>query len=120
MALMLWLTLGILILFLVIALLIYKFSKLKKHEPDYYAFFILGICWFPLGFALNNHAFTIMGLVFMVLGLANRDKWKKNKPVKWKDMKKNERIIYSLIVALLGILVLAGLVMFLLVNKGLI
>jgi len=57
--------------------------SLKVIEPE--VFFILGIFFLPMGIVLmitiDNPAFigiTGMGLIYMVIGLANRDKWKKN------------------------------------------
>ena len=59
--------------------------SLKVIEPNYQVFFILGICFLTMGIVLmitrDNPAFigiTGMGLIYMVIGLANRDKWKKN------------------------------------------
>ena len=59
--------------------------SLKVIEPNYEVFFILGIFFLPMGIVLmitiDNPAFigiTGMGLIYMVIGLANRDKWKKN------------------------------------------
>jgi predicted membrane channel-forming protein YqfA (hemolysin III family) len=60
--------------------------KRKEGEPrevDYRVFFILGICFFPLGvtFMIQSNpmgfVFFIMGFVYLVIGLANRDKWKR-------------------------------------------
>ena len=55
----------------------------KRHGTvpprDYRAFFILGIVWLPLGIATDIYAFTGIGAVFMILGLANRDKWQDGK-----------------------------------------
>ena len=56
----------------------------KSFETDYCAFFILGISFLPLGFVFsivteNPGMFGMsgLGLVYMFIGLANRDKWKK-------------------------------------------
>ena len=62
-------------------------NKKKKQlgEPDYRAFFILGITFFPVGIslaaALDNPGFigmSAMGFIFLVIALANRDKWQKS------------------------------------------
>ena len=65
---------------------LFVMQKKKKEgtykEPDYRAFFIMGICLLPMGIifmtTLNPGfiGFTCMGLCYMVIGLANRDKWK--------------------------------------------
>jgi cell division protein FtsW (lipid II flippase) len=65
----------------------------KTQEPNYYAYFIIGITWVPLGtgmmlflFATGNSKFFPlsfpligMGLVFLVIGLQHRDEWPKKK-----------------------------------------
>jgi len=70
----------LLIIFAVVMLLNYKKNG-KKHEPDYYSMYILGITWTPLGIifatTMNNPAFLGIGIVFLIAGLANKDKWKK-------------------------------------------
>jgi uncharacterized membrane protein YfcA len=60
----------------------------KLAEPDYRAFFVMGIVLVPVGvvfmfvFLLSDLPFVIgmpllaMGLVYLAIGLANRDKWK--------------------------------------------
>jgi hypothetical protein len=56
----------------------------NDQNPDYRGFFIMGICFLPMGIiftATVNIGFigiAGMGLIYMSLGLANRDKWKKN------------------------------------------
>jgi len=76
-----------------------------NHEPDYRVFFILGITWLPLGIATDNPAFWGMGAIFMVLGLANRDKWKEQP--NWSEMDPAKRkfkifVIIGLTVFLVG------------------
>ena len=63
----------------------------KKHkqgemgEPNYQAFFVMGISFLALGIILSSstspafYGFVGMGIIYMVIGLANRDKWKKKK-----------------------------------------
>lgn len=75
------------ILILVIVLVLIAWKKIKEEgykEPDYRAFFIMGICLLPMGIifmtTLNNPGFigfTFMGLFYMYISLANREKWKK-------------------------------------------
>jgi len=60
-----------------------KKTKKSKEEPNYLAFFIMGICFFPMGIiftaviSLGFMGFIGMGLIYMVIGLINREKWKK-------------------------------------------
>ena len=62
-------------------------SKIKKQgkpqEINYYAFFVLGISFLPLGGVFSiiiNPGFmgiTGLGFVYLIIGYANKDKWKK-------------------------------------------
>jgi len=62
-------------------------QKKKKDgtykEPDYRAFFIMGICFLPMGIIFTSSVnpgfvgFIGLGIIYMAIGLANRDKWKK-------------------------------------------
>lgn len=68
---------------IVTAFLWKKKKEEKPAEIDYRVFFILGICWFPLGVVFVasrfpiGYVFFILGFLYLVIGLANRDKWKK-------------------------------------------
>jgi hypothetical protein len=54
-------------------------------ETNYQVFFILGICLFPVGlvFLINGNIAFIglvgMGLIYLIIGLSNRNKWEKKK-----------------------------------------
>jgi hypothetical protein len=68
---------------LFLALLLWKKRKGgAMGEPDYRAFYILGICFIPLGIVLSVvvsfglMGITALGVVYMIIGLTNRDKWK--------------------------------------------
>jgi hypothetical protein len=57
-----------------------------NEEPDYRVFFIMGICFLPVGIPLwivtNNPGLlgiSSLGIIYLSIGLANRDKWEKNK-----------------------------------------
>ena len=56
----------------------------KSKETDYRAFFIMGISFLPLGIVMTITignpgmlGLTALGIIYMIMGLANRDKWKK-------------------------------------------
>ena len=75
---------GFIVLGVLVALLIRKLrSERIVREPDYRAFFIMGISFLPAGIIFTtiiNPGFLgifAMGLIYTILGLANRDKWKK-------------------------------------------
>lgn len=69
---------------ILLTLIVWKKKKEGKYEePDYQAFFIMGICFLPMGIismitvSPAFFGFTVMGLCYMAIGLANKDKWKK-------------------------------------------
>ncbi|KYK29770.1 hypothetical protein AYK20_00100 [Thermoplasmatales archaeon SG8-52-1] len=72
------------ILGVIITIVLWKKQKENKYEePDYQAFFIMGISFLPLGLvfmiAVNPafFVFTGIGLCYIAIGLANKDKWKR-------------------------------------------
>lgn len=112
-----WILISVLVIIILLAVVAVIVKRKKKTPPDYYTFFILGITWVPLGFALEYHGFTVMGLVFMTIGLLNKDKWKKNhRP--WDKLSKEERKIKIFLIIALGVLVILGLAAFLLAYFG--
>ncbi|MCP5093951.1 MAG: hypothetical protein GY943_00200 [Chloroflexi bacterium] len=67
-----------LVLFLAFLIIVYR-RKGEMPKTDYRLFFILGIIWLPMGIATDNSGLWVIGLVFLITGLANRDKWKDGK-----------------------------------------
>ena len=82
-------TLAIGVLAVIIGFIVFYLMRKKKEEgivkePDYQVFFLLGIIWIPVGvvFLVTINpalglAFMALGIVYMTIGLANKDKWKK-------------------------------------------
>jgi len=108
-----WILISIGVLLILFAILfVYLIKRRKKpRPPNYYAFFILGLIWLPTGIAMGNYALGAMGLVFMIVGLVNKKKWKKNR-VTWKDMDPFERKFIIILIVALIILAILGLVAF--------
>jgi uncharacterized membrane protein len=83
------LLMGIAVTILVLSILRKGKRERKAGETDYKAFFIMGIAFLPTGFAmmmvyfLAETPFEIglplfaLGLICLIVGLVNRDKWKK-------------------------------------------
>jgi uncharacterized membrane protein len=81
---------GIVVTLLLVAVLRKRKREGKAGETDYKAFFIMGVVFLPTGFAMMMVYFLAelpfeiglplfaLGLVYLLIGLANRDKWKKN------------------------------------------
>jgi hypothetical protein len=56
----------------------------REAVTDYRAFFIVGLIWLPLGVILalalggaEFWALAVIGLAFLIVGIVDRDKWKK-------------------------------------------
>ncbi len=91
-------------------------DRKAKWAVDYYSLFAFGIIFFVLGIVMNLSVFWILGLIYMLAGLANKDKWKKNRR-DWKKMNKKEKKLVIITIIILLILLLAGIVASLL-TKG--
>jgi len=102
------LVLVILIILGIIAIAVSVKNKGKEKEPDYYMFFMMGVIWTAAGVPLQNYALSVMGLIFMIMGLLNKNKWDKEKH-KWKNLSVSEKktkillIILGLIVFIIGV-----------------
>ena len=97
---------GIAVLAILFALIFIYRNKGQRIEPDYRVFFILGITWLPLGIATDNPGFLGLGAVFMVIGLANRSKWKEGP--KWSELSPERRRTKFLLI--LGVTILLAVV----------
>ena len=78
------LIIGLILIGVLIAIILWKQkSEGITKEPNYRAFFIAGICFLPAGVIFTAAispgfiGITGMGLIYMAIGLANRNKWKK-------------------------------------------
>lgn len=100
----------LLILFGVCAFLMYKQRKMKR-PTDYRAFFYIGIVWLIAGLPFKNYTLSFMGLVFAIVGLLNKDKWKKN-AVNFKKMNKSEKRLRVALILLLAVLLVFGIIVY--------
>ena len=74
------------------AWMVRKRKKEGKPQVAYRTFFILGVTWVPFSIILMIVSFILqipfyigfplfaLGLIYLVIGLVNRDKWQQNKP----------------------------------------
>jgi len=109
---------GLVVAGLAIVLVAVGKRRQEGIPPDYRTFFIMGITWLPLGIALSvttdNPGFYglgVMGLVFLIVSLANRDKWQ-DQPALSELPAGERRTRFLLVLAgLVGLLVLGVLVL---------
>ena len=78
---------GLLLLVILIGVILVSIVVKKKkqgtyEEPNYRVFFILGICFLPMGiiFVMTINpgfiAFIGLGAVYIAIGLSHKDQWK--------------------------------------------
>jgi uncharacterized membrane protein HdeD (DUF308 family) len=87
-----WIAIPILAVMIVLGVattwMVWRRSKEGKQQAtNYRVFFLMGITFFPIGIILLIFSFTsdtsiaigipflVMGITYLVIGLANRDKW---------------------------------------------
>ena len=114
-----WIMIVILVVLILLGMLFFYMCKGKKHKPDYYSLFTIGIIWVAIGIPLKNYVLLIMGIIFLIVGLVNKKKWKTNRRT-WNDLNSKEKKIKLIAITILGVLVFLGLVVFFLVQKGII
>lgn len=102
-----WIIISIAVLLVLLGVAAFLINKNKKSAPDYYSFFVMGLIWAPFGIIMKNYAFFIMGIAFMIIGLYNKDKWRKNRQT-WNVLDERQKKIRMAVIIMLGILVLAG------------
>jgi hypothetical protein len=102
----------IIILIILIALLFVFFivrsrtgDAEKRHIPNYRALFILGITWIPIGIGTENPGLWATGIVFMIVGAANKKKW--GQETKWADLSPETKRVKILLFSGLAIVLLA-------------
>jgi uncharacterized membrane protein len=83
------LLIGIVVTLFMVLVLRKRKRERKAGETDYRAFFIIGVAFLPTGFAMMMVYFFAelpfevglplfaLGLICLIIGLANRDKWNK-------------------------------------------
>lgn len=85
-----WILVSIAVAAVILAVLAVLVLKRKgwEREVDYRSYFNMGIVWLPLGVVFYlifgnviGFWFLIMGLVYLSVGLRNRDKWGKPQKV---------------------------------------
>lgn len=79
-----WILISIVVAVVILAILAILFLKRKgwNREVDYRSYFNMGIIWLPLGIvfylifeSIIGLWFLFMGIVYLAIGLKNRDKW---------------------------------------------
>lgn len=113
-----WILIGVAVLLVILAIVfVFMLKKKKTSPPDYYAFFMIGITWVPLGIIFKFYFLIVPGIIFLIVGLVNVKKWKQNRKT-WDKLDSKEKKLKIIILVVLGILVLAGFIFFFMAEKG--
>jgi len=91
--------------------------KPRGKSIDYHALFIMGVIWTAAGLVVRNFYFSGLGLIFIIISFANKNKWEENKK-HWNRLNQNEKRLVLSMIIILGFLVLAGVVALLLIKNG--
>jgi drug/metabolite transporter (DMT)-like permease len=89
-----WAALALFVLIAAIAIIIKKKSGRARLPEDYYTLFIIGVAWLPIGIlmwvigdASIVNVFTLIGFIFLVIGLSHKSEWKKRKRLSERERK---------------------------------
>ncbi len=89
------LTLVQIILVIVLAVFLISIIWLRKSRmnrtPNFRALFILGLTWLPMGLISDITVLWTTGLIFFIIGIANRKKW--DQSTRWTDLSPREKKI---------------------------
>ena len=114
-----WILITVLILIIILAGVVVLLKKKYKTPTDYYAFFWMGIIWLIFGIPIGNYALSVMGIIFTIIGLANKNKWQANR-VTWNQLSADQKKYKIIIISVLSVLVLVGMVVYFLTERGII
>ncbi len=110
---------GILFLLLIIFGLALKRVRKKQIPSDYFALFITSIVWIGLSIAIANYKLLIIGVIFLVIALLNKGKWKANRQV-WKKFSRKELVFHTCVLAVFALMLLFVFYYYYLASKGVI
>ena len=81
-----------------------------KTTANYRGLFIIGIALGVVGISGHNPPIVGLGLIYMIVSLINRKKWK-DQP-KWSELSPTERKLKLALLIVLGVLLIAGVAMY--------
>ncbi len=77
----------------------------SNRKPNYRLLFILGIIWLPLGIIFQNLALWGPGIVFFIVGAANRKHWEESR---WRDLSPHEKRVKLWAIGILLLILTVG------------
>ena len=110
-----WIGASIVGIAIVFILLIWKYrdSEYIRRDTDYKAFFWMGLIWVIIGGLVlwlyrefSTSGLFAMGVIFLAMGLANKDKWGKQRKLSEQEVKwKIVALIAGVLAVLFGVFV---------------
>jgi len=94
------------VLFFFILFLIYLHMRNKYADQltNFKIYFYLGAVFIIMGIAMKFYFFSILGLIFMIIGLTNKRKWREFED--WLDLTPKQRKFKIIVVIVLSIIFL--------------
>lgn len=104
---------AIAVFILLLGAIAFIWKKNKCNNTDYYTFFTLGIVWTIMGISSKIYSLSIIGIVFLIIGLLNKDKWKERKT--WNKLSKEEKRLKIIMIIVLTIAFVTGITVYFLI-----
>lgn len=107
---------AIILIIAIIYMILAATGRVSCKGINYRQLFFIGIIWFIAGLPARSGALTVIGLVFMTVGLVNKKKWQEE--IKWQELPSAKKRLKLALVIILVLLVLAiGMVWYLNIQK---
>ncbi len=97
----------------IIALVVMRL-KGYRETPNFRSLFIIGIAIMVVGIPSTNYPLMVLGLIYMIVGIVNRKKWK-DAP-RWSELSPQQRKFKIIVVVILAVMVALGVVTYVLMR----
>jgi hypothetical protein len=104
---------------MIIGVVFITLSRKSNKKMDFYALFISGLIWMPIGIVFENYPLFILGAGIGFIGWLNRKKWSENRQ-HLKDLTPKDKKLRILMMLAIGMIMLVGLTLLMLASKGMI
>ena len=112
-----WILISILVIIIILGIAVFFVNRKNKIKTDYYSLFWMGLFWFIIGLPLDNVMLYMLGVVFMITGLVNKSKWKKNQ-LKWDKLSRSEQRMRTIMITIIALVLFILILMLVFFKKG--
>jgi len=102
---------------LLVALIIARRYSETPHQTNFKALFVLGLAWIVVGISSDNLPLLVLGILFMVIGIINRQRW--TRQPRWTEMSPAQKRIKLIIMSILLVLLVAAAALYFVATKNL-